>query len=41
MNGKCPMNTRTWVKLMALGFVAYGVYSLWPDVKRYIRISTM
>ena len=27
--------------LIAAGLVAYGVISLLPDIRRYIRISTM
>ncbi len=29
------------VKLVAMGLLAYGIFAMWPDIRRYIRISTM
>ncbi len=38
-----PMQTpmKTWTKLIVIGLVVFSAYSLLPDLKRYIRISTM
>jgi hypothetical protein len=43
MSGEGPMKTqmKTWTKLIVIGLVVYSAYSLWPDLRRYIRISTM
>jgi hypothetical protein len=43
MSGKRPANTpmKTWTKLIVIGFVVYSAYSLLPDLRRYIRMSTM
>jgi hypothetical protein len=33
--------TKTVVKLLAMTVLAYGIFAMLPDIKRYIRISTM
>jgi len=35
------MNSKKWMTLIAAGLVAFGVIALLPDIKRYVRISTM
>ncbi len=35
------MNGKHWMTLIAAGLVAYGVITLLPDIRRYVRISTM
>lgn len=29
------------VKVLAMSLLAYGIFTMLPDIKRYIRISTM
>ncbi len=29
------------VKVVAISLLAYGIFAMLPDLKRYIRISTM
>jgi hypothetical protein len=29
------------LKVVAMGLLAYGIFAMLPDIKRYIRISTM
>ena len=33
--------TKNVIKLLAMGLLAYGIFKMLPDIKRYIRISTM
>jgi hypothetical protein len=29
------------MKIVAMSLLAYGIFAMLPDIKRYIRISTM
>ena len=33
--------TKTVVKILAISVLAYGIFAMLPDIRRYIRISTM
>ena len=33
--------TKNVVKIVAISLLAYGIFTMLPDLKRYIRISTM
>jgi hypothetical protein len=35
------MTAKKWVGIAAMGLLLAGFISLLPDIKRYIRISTM
>ncbi len=33
--------TKSVVKIVAMSLLAYSIFTMLPDIKRYIRISTM
>jgi hypothetical protein len=33
--------TKNVIKIIAIGLFAYGIYAVLPDIRRYIKISTM